>query len=124
MTAARYLCATSTQMKRQRKLIGLVLFGVFLAYFSTSFIFVPKAPGLKEQNTNIVKLETNEGNATNIMFRSSAEQSEDAVKLFNYFTVSFLESFHTVSNQNRLEALQNSEFRTQDIYLSLRRLQI
>jgi hypothetical protein len=111
-------------MKRQRNLIGILLLGVFLAYFSASFIFVPKAPGLKEQNTNIVKLETNDGNVTNGMFRSSTEHSEDALKLFNYFTVSFLENFHTVSNQNRLEALQNSEFRTHDIYLSIRRLQL
>lgn len=111
-------------MKRQRKLIGLVLFGVFAAYFSASFIFVPKAPGLKEQNTNIVKLETNDGNVTNGMFRSSAEHSEDALKFFNYFTVSFLEDFHTASHQNRLSSLQGSQFLTSDIYLSLRKLQI
>jgi hypothetical protein len=112
------------QMKRKRKLIGIVLLGVFLAYFSASFIFVPKAPGLQDQNTNIVKLENNEGNVTNGMFRSSVEHSEDAIKFFNYYTVSFLESFHTASNQNRLEALQNSNFGKYDIYLSIRRLQI
>ena len=111
-------------MKRQRKLIGIALLGVFLAYFSASFIFGPKAPGLQEQNTNIVKLEASEGNLTHGMFRSTTEHSEDAVKLFHYFTVSFLENFHTASNLNRLESLQNYTFRTYDIYLSLRRLQI
>lgn len=111
-------------MKRKRKLIGIVLLGVFLAYFSASFIFVPKAPGLKDQNTSIVKLESNEGHGTQGMFRSTTEHSEDAVKFFNYYSVSFLENFHTAIHQNRLSDLKSSQFLTFDIYLSLRRLQI
>jgi len=104
--------------------MGLILFGVFLAYFSASFIFVPKAPGLQDQNTNIVKLETNDSNSTHGMFRVAAEQSEDAVKFFNYFTISFLEDFHTAAQQSRLVSLQICQFFHSDIYLSLRRLQI
>lgn len=111
-------------MKRKRKLIGIVLLGLFLAYFSASFIFVPKAPGLKDRSTHIVKLEKNDGNLTHGMFRCSSEQAEDAVKLVGDFTISFLEDFHTASHQNRLLSLQNSQFHTFDIYLSLRRLQI
>jgi hypothetical protein len=111
-------------MKRKRKMIGLILFGVFASYFSASFIFVPKAPGLQEQDTNIVKLETSEGDLTHGMFRVATEHSEDAAKFFNYHTVSFLEDFHTASHQNTLESLRNSEFATHDIYLSQRRLLI
>jgi hypothetical protein len=111
-------------MKYRRKLIGLLLFGVFLAYFSASFIFVPKAPGLQDQNTTIVKLETNDGNLTHGMFRVAAEQSEDAAKFFDYFTISFLEYFHTAAQNSRLVSLQNCQFVQFDIYLSIRRLQI
>jgi hypothetical protein len=85
---------------------------------------VPKAPGLKEQNTKIVKLETSKGNLSHGMFRVAAEHSEDAAKFFNYYTVSLLEDFHTCAHQNRLESLRNLEFGSSDIYLSLRRLQI
>jgi hypothetical protein len=111
-------------MKRKRKLVGLILVGVFLSYFSASFIFVPQAPGLQEQNTSIVKLETSKRDLTHGMFRVATEHSEDAAKFFNYFTVSFLENFHTISQQNKLESLRNSVFAKYDIYLSLRRLQI
>ena len=111
-------------MKRKRKIIAIVLSGLFLAYFSASFIFVPKAHGLKDQDTSIVKLESNDGNHAHGVLRSSSEHSEDALKLFNDFTVSFLESCHTVLQQSKLESLENSRFGDYDIYLSLRRLQI
>jgi hypothetical protein len=111
-------------MKRQRKIIGIVLSGLFLAYFSASFIFVPKAPGLKDQDVSIVKLENNDECLTHGVLRSSSEHTEDALKFFSEFTVSFLEDFHTVEYQNRLEQLESSRFRAHDIYLSLRRLQV
>lgn len=112
-------------MKRKRKIIGIILSGLFLAYFSASFIFVPKAAGLKDQDTSIVKLETSEGCSTHGLLRSASEHTEDAVKFFDDFaTISYVESFHTLSQQNRFESLENSKFRTYDIYLSLRRLQI
>lgn len=101
-----------------------MLSGLFLAYFSASFIFVPKAPGLKDQDISIVKLENNDECHTHGVLRSSSEQAEDAVKFFDDFSVSLLSAFHTVTNQNRLEALENSQFHTFDIYLSLRKLQV
>ncbi len=112
-------------MKRNRKLFSLILAGMFLAYFSASFIFVPKAPGLKDQDTSIVKLEKNDDHVTQGLFRTATESTDDAIKLFNYFTVSFLENFHTVTYQNQLFiSLQYSRFLTNDIYLAHRRLQI
>ncbi|HZY82425.1 MAG TPA: hypothetical protein VFE50_23025 [Cyclobacteriaceae bacterium] len=111
-------------MKTQRKQLGLILLGVFLAYFSASFIFVPEAPPLKEVETSIVKLESNDENVGQGLFRAASEQSEDAVKVFGDYTVSFLESFHTVVQQNQLESLQNSCFHKIDRYLSLRQLLI
>ncbi len=111
-------------MERKRKFIGIVLSGLFLAYFSASFIFVPKAPGLKDQDTSIVKLENNDECHTHGVLRSSSEQAEDGIKFFDDFSASFLSEFHTVVHQNRLEVLENSQFHTFDIYLSLRKLQI
>lgn len=111
-------------MKRQRKFVGIILLGVFLAFFSASFIFVPKAPGLKDQDTTIVKLESNDADYSQSLLRSSSEHSEDALKFFNDFTISFIASFHTEQQQSRLASLENSQFNDQDIYLSLRRLQI
>jgi hypothetical protein len=112
-------------MKRKRKLFAMILSGMFLAYFSASFIFVPKAPGLRDLDTSIVKLEASDENITQGLFRSAAESTEDAIKLFNYFTISFLEDFHTVEHQNRLyTSLRSSRFLTDDIYLTHRRLQI
>jgi hypothetical protein len=113
-------------MKRKRKLIAIVLSGLFLAYFSASFIFVPDAAGLKEQDTCIAKFERNDDGLTQGLLRSSTEQTEDdAVKSFNDFTtISYVESFHTLSQQNQYESLENLRFRPYDIYLSLRRLQV
>ena len=111
-------------MKRKRKLIGIILSGLFLTYFSASFIFVPSAPGLKDQDTTIVKLESNDNGLKHGVLRSSSEQVEDGLKLFNDFAFSSLAGFHTVEQQNRLEVLANSQFHTYHIYLSLRRLQI
>ena len=102
-------------MKRKRKIIGIILSGLFLAYFSASFIFVPKAPGLKDQDTSIVKLESNDGAHTHGVLRSASEHSEDALKVFGDFTVSFLEDFHTGLQQSKLESLESSQIRTQDI---------
>ena len=93
-------------------------------YFSASFIFVPEAPGLKDQDTSIVKLETNDDCHADGILRSAGEQTEDAVKFFDEFTVTFLSGFHTVVQQNQLEVLKNSRFHSLDIYLSLRRLQV
>jgi len=111
-------------MRRKRKIIGIILSGLFLAYFSASFIFVPRAPGLQDWDTSIVKLENHDGSQAHRIIRSSSEHSEEAFKIFNDFTVSFLESFHTGQQQSKLESLENSQGGTYDIYLSLRRLRI
>jgi hypothetical protein len=113
-------------MKRKREIIGVVLLGLFLAYFSASFIFVPKAPHLKDQDTSVVKLENHDAALSHGLLRSaSSENAEDAIYFFDEFNViSCLESFHTTSQQNTLASLANSQFDTHDIYLSLRRLQI
>jgi len=112
-------------MKRQRRLIGIVLSGLFLAYFSASFIFVPKAPGLKDQDTSIVKLEKSDNTSQHGLIRSAfSEQAGDAVNFIDDETVSILGFIHTAEQQNQLNAQENSQFHSFDKYLSLRKLRI
>jgi hypothetical protein len=112
-------------MKRQRKLYGIILSGLFLTYFSASVIFVPNAPGLKDQDATIIKFENHDEILTHGLIRSSSEQVEDGVKFFDEFvTISFVANFHTTSQQNALEHLESIQFREYDLYLSMRRLQI
>jgi hypothetical protein len=123
MKSTYYLCDHLRPMKRTRNLIGITLLGVFLTYFSASFIFVPEAVPLRDVDTSIVKLENNDGNFAEGMFRS-AEHAEEEVKFVGDYTISCLADFHTVLQQSKLESLQKSRFYTHDRYLSLRRLQI
>jgi len=112
-------------MKRKRKIIAIVLSALFLAYFSASFIFVPEAAGLKDQDTSIVRLENHDHNLDQGLLRSSSsEHAEDALNFFNDETVSFLQDVHTSQQLNQLLVQKNSQFHSFDIYLSLRRLRI
>ncbi len=112
-------------MNKKRSFCALVLSGLFLTYFAASFLFTPEAPSLQDESEVIVKILPSDKNVSQGLFRMSTENVENAIKLFNFFQVSSLADFHTLTQQNQFErSLEGARFITTDIYLSIRRLQI
>ncbi len=112
-------------MKKKQRYFALVLSGLFLTYFAASFLFTPEAPSQQDEAEVIVKVAPSDENVSQGLFRMSSENVENAIKVFNFFQVSSLADFHTLTQQNQLTSSDESaRFIADDIYLSIRRLQI
>lgn len=112
-------------MKLKRNYTGLVLLGLFVAYFAASSIFVPPAPGLKEITSRIVTVQCGDDHGTNEAFRFSSASEEDETRTVDFFFVSHLESFHTSLQLSKLTACQEISLTLSErLYLSNRSLLI